>query len=566
MKIKRARDGYNWIERQVNVEQLLDSWADILKCEDVTDEHQAFVECCDCHGKSNAAFSVVRERPDPRFCNWVICQLLSQHEEASWALFDAVAKYLVSPQFLGKLKNEAATHELWQRALTGWFFSGNKSLEQLLPQLLTDDEQRIVTACYTASQIEKAQPVNSLRDEDTAILEELVARWPDIPAVYALDVLAQTGADIAPMLDRFLNSQDTTARAHAWKLCGDRARSISQGLKDPEWTCRVAAMESLALTATVDERRQLIALTKDLSANVRKAFALQIGVCQWSEGITSLIDLLRDHRDFGIQQDNYDYWRFEVAREACNALNTFPAIPDESLEAIRNFLGECTGASVDNEVHGLLFRIISKYPSKESMLFCSLYIKEIWLRSKWRESRGGNLLVQCLHTISEMLLVTPDLAVYLDMSNIEVVAARDSEKSGLVGSALVVLGLTAKCEASKLDKLAKSDSFSPVRARLLLALSESLQKNRPKVVMQHIPPRDPFITLLDWATVHNRQPPYDAFCVANPSVSTWVDSLKNNEGVAAYECWAISRLIGSTSIPTTFLSIDLPHPYVFNGK
>lgn len=565
MRIKRARDGYVWIQTHISAQHLLDSWADILEdINPVAEEFNAFVSTCEQCGDINAGLTVMRKHPDPRFSDWIINHLLECNVSISGRLLDVLKKYSLQPDFLRLLKDKIIALNLLSRIQVGWYIvQKDEELSYVLSAVLPYDEQRILFSFYDVSLFKKKQKGIQAKSEDLPKMKELVEGCSDIPSIYLLEVTKYLGVDITDKLARFLRSGDRKARECAWSLCEDRSEMLTHGTVDPEYRCRVAVLSKLAESATLDERQQLINLSNDPSAYVREAIARCIGINQWSEGISRLLVLIRDHREFGDQQHENDYRIYSVARAACNSLNRFQVLSCEILETIRNFLIECTTASKDSDVHGRLFRILARYPSEESMRFCSMYIKETWFKSKWSENRGRDLLVQCLHAIDEMLVVDPDLTKYLDFSNIEKVATWDNDEDELIGSALVVLGLTAKTETSKIDKLVKADSFSPIRARLLLALSESLQINRPQAVMQHIPPRDPFITLLDWATTKNRQPPYDSFSSANPAVAEWIKSLNKTDGVVAYEHWAVKHLIDPSGTLPEFSSVDLPHPYGF---
>jgi len=565
MRIKRARDGYVWIQTHIFAQHLLDSWADILEdINPVAEEYNAFVITCEQCGDINAGLTVMRKHPDPRFSDWIINRLLECNVSISGRLIDVLKKYSLQPDFLRLLKDKIIALNLLSRIQVGWYIvQEDEEFFDVLSAVLPYDERRILFSCYDVSLSNKKQKGIQAKSEDLPKIKELVEGCSDIPSIYLLEVTKYLGVDITDKLDRFLRSGDREARECAWRLCEDRSEMLTHGTVDPEYRCRVAVLSNLAQSATFDERQQLINLSNDPSAYVREAIARCIGINQWSEGISALLVLIRDHRECGDQQHENDYWIYSVARAACNSLNMFQTLSGETLDAIRNFLIDCTTASVDSDVHGRLFRILSKYPSEETMRFCSLYIKELWLKSQWRKYNGRDLLVQCLHTIIQILVINPDLHKYLDFSNIEGLSARNNDESELVGSALVLLGLTAISETSKIDKLAKADLLSAVRAHILLSLSESLQKNRPQVVMQHIPPRDPFITLLDWATTKNRQTPYDEFSAANPSVSEWLKSLKKTEGMVAYERWAIKHLIDPSGTLPEFSSVDLPHPYGF---
>lgn len=561
------RDGYTWISSHPVVKYLLKPWSDLLNGKEDPNELSDFITCCVQNGAISDIYDALRYGADTTLVP-IVADLILKQTELSHAANSVAENYANLPEFLATIESETKKVPIEQRTQVGLRLMSRhiETVDGLLAHLLPVEEQRIVRACYSAQ---------NNRDQDTpegqtarALLIYLVNKWPEDTAIYALAVLQRMGTDISQWIERFTSSKDSETRARAWRLCADKARLLSQGLVDEDCGCRVASLENLAERATHEEQLHLMALAADKSAYVRKALAECIGNKQWPHGVSPLIGLLRDKREFGTQEHADDYRIFEVARAACNALNKFPQLPETALDSIRSFLGECTKASVDTTVHGMLFRILSKYPSKKIIRFCSLYIKRIWLRSKWRENEGRDLLVQCLHSIIEILLSTPALAAHLDVTNIAAIAGWDADDDDLVGAALTVIGVTAENHEHSIDPLAKKDSFTPDRARLLLAASEFLQKTRPVLITQHLASEEPFMKLLDWATTMNRQPPYTEFCAANQPVAEWVDSFKGNkDGVSAYERWAINRLIGTAAATVTPpLSPDLPHPFSFTKK
>jgi len=560
---KIKREGYTWIISHPAVKYLLKPWSGLLNGKEDPNELSAFITCCVQNGAIDDIYNFLWNITDTTL-GPIVAKLILKQTEFSHGAYNVAENYANLPEFLTTIGNESKKLPIEHRTLVGLRLMSSRigTIDIILSHLLPDDEQRIVRACYSAK---------FKGDQDTpegqtarALLIYLVYKWPDDAAISAIAVLQRMGTDISQWIERFTSSKDSDTRARAWRLCVDKARLLSQGLADEDCGCRVASLENLADHATYEDQLHLIALATDKSAYVRKALAACIGNRQWAHGVPPLIGLLRDKREFGTQEHADDYRIFEVARAACNALNKFPQLPETALDSIRSFLGECTKASVDTTVHGLLFRILSKYPSKDIMRFCSLYIKRFWLRSKWRENEGRDLLVQCLHSIIEMLLSTPALATYLDITNVEEIAGWDAEDDDLVGAALTVIGVTAEHHEQSIDPLAKKDSFTPDRARLLLAASEFLQKKRRALITQYLASEEPFMKLLDWATTMNRQPPYAEFCTANPSVAAWVDTLKNKKaGVPTYERWAISRLIGTPAVPGASPCYDLPHPFPF---
>jgi len=557
------RDGYTWISSHLAAKYLLKPWSDLLRGKEELDELSDFISCCVQNGAIDDIYDVLRYGTDSTLVP-IVVELILKQTDLSYGANNVAETYANLPQFLTTIETEAKKVPIEQRTLVGLRLMSSHigTIDVILSHLLPDVEQRIVRACYSA----KVKGDQDTPEGQTAraLLIYLVCKWPVDTAVYALEVLKRMGTDISQWIERFTSSKDSETRARAWRLCADKARLLSQGLVYEDCSCRVASLENLADHATHEEQLHLMTLVTDKSAYVRKALAECIGSKQWADGVPPLISLLRDCREFGTQEHDGDFRIFDVARSACNALNKFPQLPETVLLSVRSFLGECTASSVDTTVHGLLFRLLAKYPSEESMRFCSRYISETWLKSKWSENNGRDLPVQCLHSIIEMLLSTPALAAHLDVTDIAQIAAWDADNDNLVGAALTVMGVTAEHHEQNIAPLAKKDSFTPDRARLLLAVSEFLQKTRPVQITQHLASDEPFMKLLDWATTMNRQPPYAEFCTANPSVATWADTLKDKKkGVPAYERWSIGRLIDPNSTPTTSLTYVLPHPFSF---
>ena len=585
LKIKREHNGYTWIPIHANSDWLLDPWSELLKHDCTTDECEALVVCCDRHNRSVPALSVIERHPDSRFCRWVACQLISQREDLPGSLTDAVERYIASPDFLLALKQEAALLSSSQRVLTGllivskkpWLLgfsdrdkprpsagapeNGSDPWQVLFARLFTEKEACLVSICYAASQRRDYSPDSH---QLTSELTTLVDDWPDVPAAYALTALARTNTNIQSRLDRILTSADEKARASAWRLCDDRRRLLTQGLKDADWACRSAVMETLSHNATPAEQQTLFSLATDASAYVRETLIKCIGRCKWSEAVPVLIHLLRDHREYGEHHSNEDFRIFQVARSAADALNLLRPLHDDALVAIRTFLAECEVASLDTTVHGLLFRILAEQPSEQSFGFCAQYFEETWLKSKWRENSGHDLIVQCLHSIATMLQMNPLWGKRLSLPSVEQVAAWDDDDAWLVGPALIVLGLVENVHHGQAERLANLKSFSPARARILLSLSPHLQKNRPPIIMQHIPERHPFIVLLDIVTKSPLKLTYDELRTSAPAVEAWIDSLGTGSKLATYERWAIRTLIKDGGVSASVN--DLHHPFSFPEK
>ena len=561
---KIKRDGYTWISSHPAVKYLLKPWSDLLYGKTDNTELSTFITCCVQNGAIGDIYDVLRCGADTTLVP-IVVELILKQTDLSYEANKVAENYANLPDFLTTIESEAKKVPVEQRTLVGLRLMSTHigTIDAILSHLLPDDEQRIVRACYSV----KVNQDTGMPDDSTArdLLIHLIDKWPDCAAVYALAVLQRMGTDISQWIERFTTSKDSEVRTRTWRLCADKTRLLSHGLVDEDCWCRVASLENLAERATYEEQLHLMTLATDKSANVRKALAECIGNKQWADGVSPLISLLRDCREFGSQEHEGDYRKFEVARAACTALNKFSLLPETALDSVRSFLGECTKASVDTTVHGLLFRILAKYPSEDSMSFCSCYIAETWLESKWRKNYGHSLLVQCLHSIIEMLLSAPELAVHLDVTNIETLARLDDDENDLVGPSLTIFGLTSERNERIVHKLEELESFTPDRALLLLAASEFLQKHRPCKLTQHLDATDPFKTLLEWTSTKNRQPPYGEFCIANPPVAAWVDStLKDKKaGIPAYERWAISRLIGTPATTGTSPCYDLPHPFSF---
>ncbi len=87
--------------------------------------------------------------------------------------------------------------------------------------------------------------------------------------------------------------------------------------------------------ATPHERKHLISVAGDDSADMRLAFAHLMEEHRWPEAIDSLIELLADTRNFGSHLSMGGAWsRFSVARSAAQALGAFEGLPVSAIDAL----------------------------------------------------------------------------------------------------------------------------------------------------------------------------------------------------------------------------------------
>lgn len=115
----------------------------------------------------------------------------------------------------------------------------------------------------------------------------------------------------------------------------DLRTSLRRALAHKRYDVRRKALRALVPDATPDERKDLISVAGDDSADMRLAFARLMQEHRWPDAIEPLIELLADTRNFGSHLPMGGAWsRFSVARAAAQALGAYEGLPVSAIDAL----------------------------------------------------------------------------------------------------------------------------------------------------------------------------------------------------------------------------------------
>ncbi|MEO9786865.1 MAG: hypothetical protein ABJF67_04560 [Aurantimonas coralicida] len=153
------------------------------------------------------------------------------------------------------------------------------------------------------------------------------------------------GLDIAATAERLLSTDDARdgkVAIQALQIANgvDLRASLQKALAHKRYDVRREALRALVPDATVDERKHLISVAGDDSADMRLTFARLMEEHRWPEAIDPLVELLADTRNFASRLPMGGAWsRFSVARAAARALGAFAELPGSAIGALLN--GAC---------------------------------------------------------------------------------------------------------------------------------------------------------------------------------------------------------------------------------
>lgn len=387
--------------------------------------------------------------------------------------------------------------------------------------------------------VASGRQIVSLTDDEAERIVDWVKKWPDIPGIHALKALATAGRDVSEQLPRFLHSQDAAARECALTLCHDRTHLLSRGLADEDYSCRVAAIQAMGASASVNEITPILRLSDDRSCNVRVAITAQIGRSVWGQGIPTLVGMLTDTRDYAEQMDG-DRHNYHVARTACSALRQFDPLPADVQMQLVSFLERCLESTRDTTVHGLLFRLLAEHPTEEFASFCTEYIAKTWLESAWQDNQGHALLSAALRAIIVSLEFAPSMTKHVAIREF---AECDDDAAWLAAPALTALCLCGEVAVDDLTKIRAAHSFNTERAILKLTLVSSTAQTPPDALPEWISKNHPLNTILSWVSDDPMAASWDAFIQADKAVDEWLRSLVDGDEIALYTRWALGRLL-----------------------
>jgi hypothetical protein len=168
-----------------------------------------------------------------------------------------------------------------------------------------------------------------------------------VAGVFACLAMA-AGIDATTTVQRLLktdDSDDGEAAVQALALKGDSASiaTMKDALKHGRYRVRRKAFRLLVQAACDADRSLLLTLAKDLSADVRMAFADEMRQRTWPEAVDSLVALLQDRRNFSPDRSylaGSSWAQYRVARAAAEALGAYQSLAESTISALLATVGD----------------------------------------------------------------------------------------------------------------------------------------------------------------------------------------------------------------------------------
>jgi len=187
-----------------------------------------------------------------------------------------------------------------------------------------------------------------------------------------LSCASQEGRDVAAVAERWLLWDEVDAVGFAVEALAlvstpDARAMVARALEHGDYRVRRFALVELAQGASDDERRRILALAGDPSAEVLHALAESINENGWEEGIPLLVRLLRHQRNYARHPETRHEapYQFKVARAAATALGRFSGLDPEVVGELMAFVREGDAASRDVEVHASVLPVLASTDDPE---------------------------------------------------------------------------------------------------------------------------------------------------------------------------------------------------------
>ncbi|MBP1851522.1 HEAT repeat domain-containing protein [Rhizobium halophytocola] len=223
-------------------------------------------------------------------------------------------------------KNAFATRRAWVDRLVQNLGEAERGLANGLVDILTGEDIRAAASALP-------EPA---RDLATSILHTCSI---DLAGPLAC-LAAAAGLDIKAAAERLLRTDDAGDGREAIQALHiangvDLRTCLRKAMAHKRYVVRREALRALVPDATPDERKHLILVASDDSADMRLAFAHLMEEHRWPEAIDPLIELLADTRNFGSHLPMGGAWsRFSVPRAAARALGAFEGLPVSAIDAL----------------------------------------------------------------------------------------------------------------------------------------------------------------------------------------------------------------------------------------
>jgi len=397
--------------------------------------------------------------------------------------------------------------------------------------------------------------IRIFRQLSTGETEALIANGPRPLARRLLMISAAEGLNVISTAEAWAahdDRQDALAALRALNfLKTDTAyAAIEAALKHEDFEVRRLAIEFLAPHADGLRRQHLLNMANDRSAPVRAALVEVIGEHRWTDGLPTLVTLLRDTRNYARhpERQRREEPEYGVARAAANALHNFDSLPAETVERIIAVLDGRPNGPIDVEVHARLLGLLMQ--PNDDRIWATL---ERGLEDHHVVGDSGENLYPIRYAAAWSILhrlSTHPTQVQLAPWTALTKAAEHADPQ-LAAPALLTLGarLAADADGLALDTL-RSEHITPARIALALTMIDDPAQARSLAEKYDLLPADnPLFDIADdvstGSTAFNRWP-------LSTKGLEWLELLDGCGDVEDVLLWVMSKRTGLDLVPEEY--------------
>jgi HEAT repeat protein len=388
---RRFREGYDWIPPHRRADLIMPAWADAMtfaKPKVTINEVEFFLTATNSPNMRARVLRVIGEKKIkdgmPHLLSALEIGSLEERESAVRALTwikdkrdveDLIAAAMGKSDILGQIDLLMASRELET------YKKDSIAVMQRLQQVCPPQSQELINLLILAN---SDSPGSEILEAFRSVAPDTVTSVMEKAALpiarFLLSVSAHEGRDVTELADRWLvsdNVDDVMAAVDALRRVGTaEARTrIATLTEHQDYKVRRSVMEALASGASDVELDLILRRATDRSAPVREKLASLIGEHRWPSGLPVLLTLLHDKRDYTRHPefDARNESRYNVARSAAAALESFEPLPTNILDEVLSFVAAASSTSKDIELHALLVSVVASANDDRIVnILCSL--------------------------------------------------------------------------------------------------------------------------------------------------------------------------------------------------
>jgi DNA polymerase III delta prime subunit len=560
LQIRRQREGYEWIVQHAYVMDLLEEWAEVVEEEASDQELIAMLGVCRTHNRTDVFRVIIKQRRN-NLVPILIDYLVTNENRKIYDCIDALVTLCDEEQWQEVAVEIKKTMDFALRTILVfdcWKKSAGDERESRFLGLFEAEEAVAVALCLAIHNDDEDKLPYQISEFPLALLNELAECKADKLALCATYVLYSYGEDVHPFLTRLAKSDYSLVRENVIMLLSnkdsqDNRKMIIQFLQDSDYRCRRSALRALVPPCSLEEKISLLAMATDRSAPVRYELAIILKKVLWEEGITTLISLLSDTRNFSEGYGGFE--EYKVARAAVQALMAYPILPKSQMNEILDYAANGMSVHQDIELRYHLTNLVSQF-SHENVPEILRNCLENYVEMTGYKGEGFPIRYAgawgYVHQIIE-LNYNPDEADIIALS--EGALHHDYR---LAGPCLIALGYVSIRFRSYvrmlLQKQLDEDRF------FLLYASAALSNNQAALddlIEEFKVNRDtPGLIFVKWWSSHQTlsSEEWNSFYIRD-TINPWIEKIQKMGGIGLSICYLIYKMCGDV-INDTFVVQD----------